>query len=412
MTSDAGAHVSDPRSLLPGKFSGAHLSAATRRRFVLANVSIALDEIVYLALVPLLPVFTAEYDFSKAQAGALFAAYPLCGLVAALPGGLLSDRFGPRKMLVVANCGFALATLGFAFASSASMLSGARGLQGLSSGLTATAGMVMITETAEADRRGRVLGLAVAFQGLSTLFGPALGGLLVPWLGLEFSFSLISAAALAVGALLAFLTRDADSDRVGTHAAAAMRDLAAILRRAAGRSSAFLFVAMGFSTGSVQTLATLHLAELGVTTEGIGLLMIAAGITGFPTLILAGRMIDRIGIRSSIRIWLVVGVASCVLLALAPGLAVTVVCMVVFFVHMRVGGTVGYAQALVAGDGGGMSTGFGFMVTAWAVGAALGPTLMGGVADATSDSAAYLITAIVLTALVSPGAVARPKLRA
>ena len=55
-----------------------------------------------LAISPLLPFIIQEFDLSFAAAGALFALPTLLMGVFAVPGGLLADRFGARRLIVTA----------------------------------------------------------------------------------------------------------------------------------------------------------------------------------------------------------------------------------------------------------------------------------------------------------------------
>ena len=75
-------------------------------------VSIVLVDLLGFTIVmPLLAPFAQEYGFSGLQIGLLFAAYPMCQLVAGPVLGRLSDRYGRRPLLVASQAGTALSFL-------------------------------------------------------------------------------------------------------------------------------------------------------------------------------------------------------------------------------------------------------------------------------------------------------------
>lgn len=376
-----------------------------RIRFGLANLSIFLDEVVFFALAPLLPVYASTFALSKAEAGWLYAAYPLLSFAAAIPGSLLCGRIGPRWTLVLANLAFALATVGFGVADGAATLWAARGLQGFASGVTVVAAMVLVSAAGTKDRKGRVLGAAFALQGLSAIAGPALGGVVVPRIGATASFAMVAAVALT-SAVILVLTGADGVDRTAARGLvrAFARDVRGLATTPAGRYPVLLFVGIGISAGCVQTLATLRLDELGVSTGRIGLLFMAAGALAIPAVLAVGWLCDRIGPVRATRWWLIAEVAMCLALAAPLGLWMLVPALVVLLIQGRGGGTIAYAQAAETERAQRMAVGFGFMIMAWAVGSAVGALLAGSVADALGDGAAYVLTALLLAAVVGPGA--------
>ena len=273
-----------------------------RRRFWLANGCIILDEVVYLSLLPLLPELAERLSLSKTEVGFLYAAYPLVGLATALPAGLLSDRVGGRRVLIAATTLLLLATIGFALAENRWELWAARAVQGLAAGLSATAGMAMIASAAPSGRRGSVIGLAAATQGLSTIAGPALGGLVAPTIGLTATFALPAAAA---GVLLVLLLREhepppaPDRERVRLGPV-----ILRLLRSRDVRVAVGCFLAIGITAASVQTLTPLRLEEYGFSTEAIGTVFVVAALIGLVVIPLEGMLADRVGLTRASAAWL------------------------------------------------------------------------------------------------------------
>jgi predicted MFS family arabinose efflux permease len=371
-----------------------------RRRFWLANGAIVLDEIVYLALLPLLPDLSERFALSKTEAGALYAAYPLLGLVSALPAGLISDRIGTRRLLIAGTALLLLATVGFAVADSREMLWAARAVQGLAAGLSATAGMAMIASSAPPSRRGRTIGLAAATQGLSTIAGPALGGLIAPSIGLTATFSVPAAIA---GLLLVLLLLDRTKEVAGPARARLGPAIGRLLRSSDVRLAVGCFLSIGVAAASIQTLTPLRLEERGFSVEAIGVVFIVAALVGLVVIPLGGMLSDRVGVARATAIWLSVVTAFGLALAFAgPGWAIAVL-FVAYLPQVRVGGTLGYVRgARVGAVGEGLAAGYGLMITAWSLGAAVGPVVAGAIADRSGDTRAYVVVAIAGLILALP----------
>jgi MFS family permease len=367
------------------------------RRFVLANATIMLDEVVYLALIPLLPTYVERFHLSKAEAGLIYAAYPILGLISAIPAGLLCDRIGPRRMLLASNMVFVIASVAFALADGELALWTARAMQGLASGASATAGMVMVARSASHGRRGRTIGLAAAFQGLSALGGPALGGLLVPAIGEAWAFALPAVAGVFVVTGLALLP----ADDVEPHTFTWVSQVRSVVRNSDARAAAACFLAIGLVGGCVQTLAPLELGARGFSPEDIGLLFIVAALVGFPIVTAGGRFTDYAGVTVATRVWVAIVLVAVLGLATVDRRFLIAGLFGLFLTQVRVGGTIAYVRGAQAGAMRAMASGFGVSVTAWAIGASVGPIAAGAIADASSDRVAYLASAVALVALAA-----------
>jgi MFS family permease len=123
----------------------------------------------------------------------------------------------------------------------------------------------------------------------------------------------------------------------------------------------------------------------------------------------AGRALDRRGVTTLVRAWSAAVVVLIGAFALSTPLTWLVAVLLVLWVaQIPAGGTLAYAQSSEGHTlGTGLGTGFGLSVMAWSLGAAAGPVLIGGVASATSDAAAYGLSAGLALALVAPALLAR-----
>ena len=93
--------------------------------------------------------------------------------------GWAADRFGTKRLYMVAITLFTLGSVLCATASSIEMLIGFRVLQGLGGGMLMPVGMTIMTRAAGPARMGRLMAILGVPMLLGPIFGPILGGYLI-----------------------------------------------------------------------------------------------------------------------------------------------------------------------------------------------------------------------------------------
>jgi len=152
-----------------------------------------------------------DLHLSNFEIGNIVSAFSFSWAIAGLGMGSLVDRFGRRKlMLVAATIGFSLASLLSGFASGFAWLLGARLLMGIAEG-----GIMPITQTLIAaevphERRGLAQGITQNFG--ANLLANTLGPLIIVWMAIRFgwrnAFFLAALPGIVMALLLAALVRE------------------------------------------------------------------------------------------------------------------------------------------------------------------------------------------------------------
>jgi EmrB/QacA subfamily drug resistance transporter len=124
----------------------------------------------------------------------------LAGLL--LLGGSLGDRNGRRRIFVIGVIWFAVASLLCAIAPNAGVLIAARALQGVGGALLTPGSLAIIEASFHPEDRSTAIGAWSGLAGVTTAFGPFLGG----WLVEAFSWRLIFLINLPLAALVAWIT--------------------------------------------------------------------------------------------------------------------------------------------------------------------------------------------------------------
>ena len=125
-----------------------------------------------------IPTFQSEFGATYAQVAWTMTGYMLA-LATVIPlSGWAADRFGTKRLYMLALLLFTLGSVLCATAGSISELVGYRVLQGLGGGMLMPLGMTIMTRAAGPERIGRLM----AVLGIPMLLGPIGGPILGGWL--------------------------------------------------------------------------------------------------------------------------------------------------------------------------------------------------------------------------------------
>jgi EmrB/QacA subfamily drug resistance transporter len=153
-----------------------------RRVLMVAGVVVlgAIMSILDITVVSVaLQTFQQEFDATSAQVAWTMTGYTLA-LASVIPlTGWAADRFGTKRLYLIAVGLFTAGSVLCATASSLEMLVTFRVLQGLGGGMLMPLGMTILTRAAGPERVGRVMAVLGIPMLLGPIFGPILGGALI-----------------------------------------------------------------------------------------------------------------------------------------------------------------------------------------------------------------------------------------
>lgn len=170
---------------------------------VLAMLTIGLDTTV---LSVALPNLATDLHASSSQLQWFTDAYTLVLAAVLLPAGMLGDRFGRKRLLLVALALFGAASAMCAYADSSGMLIAARALLGLGAAFMMPLSMAVLPVIFPPHERSRAITIWVTSTALGLPLGPILGGWLLDnfWWGSVFLINvpLVAIGLVVVGVLL------------------------------------------------------------------------------------------------------------------------------------------------------------------------------------------------------------------
>jgi MFS family permease len=353
---------------------------------------VAADTAFFTALTPLLPHYADRFGLSKAEAGALVAAYAGGALIGAVPGGLAASRWGPKRGVLIGLTLMSLASFAFAIAGDVWTLGVARLLQGFGSVFSWAGGLAWLISSAERERRGAVIGTAMGAAVFGSLLGPVLGGL-GGLVGVRATFVTVSAIGVVLIAWAAATTGAPAQQQQ-------LRDGLRGLRSREIYAGIWLVVLPALLFGVLIVLVPLKLDRFGWGTVAIGAVFLATTALEVVLNPLLGRLTDRRGRLQPVRVALIGSIVVSVALALSGRPAELV--PLVLAAGLAYGAFYTPAMALIS-DGAernrvAQGFAFGVMNAGWAVGAIIGPAVGGVLASAAGDAAPYLLLAAVCAA--------------
>src|ERR671924_1198662 len=243
-----------------------------RRLFLLVAAVVLVDTMFFAAVAPLLPHYADEFGLSKTGAGILAAAYPAGTFAGALPSGWLAARWGVKPTLLLGLTLLGFTSLVFAFAHTIVLLDAARFVQGVGGACMWAAGMAWLVSATPPDRRGELIGSALAAAIVGVLLGPVLGGA-ASVLSPEAVFSAVAVVAAALA------TWASTMPGVAPEEGSTLRVLGQAFRRGAVLAGFWLFTLPAVFAGVIEVLAPLRLDELGARGAAIGGgFLVAAGV--------------------------------------------------------------------------------------------------------------------------------------
>jgi MFS family permease len=367
-----------------------------RRLFPLVATVIMLDTMFYAAITPLLPEFADDLGLSKTAAGVLSASYAAGTLLAALPSGFLAARIGVRPTMLVGLALIAVSSVAFAFADSVVVLDIARFAEGVGGACAWTGALAWLMAAAPAERRGEIIGAALAAAIFGILLGPVIGGIATV-IGPEVVFSAVAAIA---GGLAFWVFATPGIAPVGVPA---VRRVAAA---AVSRPVVFAFwlvVLPAMLAGAFDVLVPLRMDALGATGLAIGAAFFtAAGLEAFTAPVI-GRFSDRRGRMTPIRVGLIATPIAGMLLPLPESAFLVATALVVVVLAMSVIWTPAMALLSDNAEAAGLDLAFASALVslAWAGGQVVGGSALSGLADATTDAIAYGVIAALFAVTIA-----------
>jgi EmrB/QacA subfamily drug resistance transporter len=159
-----------------------------------------------------LPSIRKDLGISISELEWVVNGYALTFGVLLLTGGKLADLLGRRRIFIVGLVIFTASSFFCGFANSASVLIGARVVQGIGAALMNPATLSIITATFPPRQRGTAIGIWAGVSALALAFGPLVGGAITEHINWSWIFYInVPIGALGIVAARVFIDESRDT---------------------------------------------------------------------------------------------------------------------------------------------------------------------------------------------------------
>ncbi len=250
--------------------------------------------VVRMAFSPLLEPIMAEFALSHAEAGFLFSVFFYGYISTQIPGGLLGDRVGRKRVLVTGIVVVALAAGVTGMATTLMALGLARLLTGMAQGVYMANDRPIIAAVTPADRLAAGQGISLSGLGLGSALGVVVGGFLgelMPW---RTVFLILMALPLLAAVLIGRYVPEPTRTPAAAAGAGAPGH-ASVLRHHDLWLLGLAGISLNWTQWVIGTWGPALFAESGVRDLGRSALYASLlGVAAFPGLFTMGRLSDRL----------------------------------------------------------------------------------------------------------------------
>jgi len=359
-----------------------------RRLFPLVAAVILVDTMFYAAITPLLPQYADEHGLTKTAAGVLSAAYAAGTLLAAIPSGFLAARIGFRSTMLAGLALLGTSSIAFAFATDIVVLDLARFAEGVGGACAWTGGLGWLLAAAPVERRGEMIGAALAAAIFGILLGPVIGGIATVT-GPEVVFCGVAVIA-AVLAVWVFAT-----EPIAPGGVPSVRSVVDAIASGPVMFAFWLVVLPSILSGAFDVLIPLRMDSFGASGIAVGAAFFTAAAIEAFTAPAIGRLSDRRGRLAPILAGLVAAPIAALILPLPESTFVLAIALVAVVLAMSLIWTPSMALLSDDAEAAGLDLAFASALVslAWAGGQVIGGSALAGFADATTDASAYALIA-------------------
>jgi MFS transporter, DHA1 family, multidrug resistance protein len=249
---------------------------------------------------PVLPLFAIHLGAGPSGVGMVASVSAFTGIIASIPAGMLSDRWGRKRMLIISSLVFATAPFLYLFVTNIWQLAFVRFYHGFATALFIPVSMALISDLFHKSR-GEKLGWFSTSTLLGRFVAPIAGGTLLgifaahPAYGFTAVYIVCGAAGAASLVLALMMPAAHKQNRDHQNWTETLQAFRSVISHRAILITASVEAAILFAYGTFETFIPLYAQQQGISTYGIGVFLSSQVLTLAITKPIMGRFSDRHG---------------------------------------------------------------------------------------------------------------------
>jgi len=160
------------------------------------------------AVIPAIPLFARELGASVAAAAFIVALKGIGQLIGDMPAGITVSKWGDKGAMVAGTALIGTVAIGASLSPTPVVLGLLVLVMGIGWAFWQLARLAYVSETAPLEHRGRALSMTGGMNRIGNFIGPAIGGFLGEYVGLEAAFILQAVMGLAAAAMMFIVVRE------------------------------------------------------------------------------------------------------------------------------------------------------------------------------------------------------------
>lgn len=370
-------------------------------------VLIAVNQLGFGSIVPILPLYAESFGVSKTAIGLTIAIYGLARFLMNVPTGYVADRHGRRVALAIGGSITVVGNLICALAGSYWLFLSGRFVAGAGAAMVITGTQIIVADISQPSNRGRLMSVYMGTFMFAVGFGPLPGGLLGQHVSLAAPFYVYCVLGAIVGVLAWTKMPETRGWRAdGTVGEQAPRmAFGAQLRLLTAQLGFTLIAIVSFCTffartgGLFNLIPTLADNKIGLSAGQIGIGLAMISLMGLLLAYPSGVLVDRYGRKWIIVLSTVISGVSLIAFAQAPTFAWFMVACVLWAISSGVAAAAPSAYAADMAPAGMNAPAMSMYRMLADFGYVAGPLMLGSAADIfATETALYATAALVIVA--------------